>query len=92
MCLPGGYSDFVTYQTERAVLWGSHSGSLEKFELVAPVWRERVEHAARRFGVRYLILERAYIDPGVLALDSACALIVAAEGFDLYDLQAKSAA
>lgn len=87
VCLPGGYSDYVTYQTGRAVLWGSHSGSLEKFELVAPVWRERVEHAARRFGVRYLIVERAYVDPKVLSLDSGCALIAQDGGFDLFDLQ-----
>ena len=39
--LPGGYSDYITYKTGRAVLWGGHSGSLDKFELVSPVWREQ---------------------------------------------------
>jgi len=37
VCLPGGYSDYVTYKSESAVLWGSHSSSLDKFELVSPV-------------------------------------------------------
>jgi len=90
VCLPGGYSDYITYRTERAVLWGSHNGSLDKFELVAPVWRERVETAARRHGVRYLIVERAWVDPSVLALDAGCALIAQEDGFDLYDLQAEA--
>ncbi len=88
VCLPGGYSDYITYKTERPVLWGGHSGSLDKFELVSPVWRERVEDAARRLGVRYLILERAWVDPAVLALDPGCALLAHEQGFDLYDLQA----
>jgi hypothetical protein len=89
VCLPGGYSDYITYKTERPVLWGSHSGSLERFELVAPVWRERVEDAARRHGVRYLIVERAWVDPTILTLDSGCALKLQADGFDLFDLQAE---
>jgi hypothetical protein len=88
VCLPGGYSDYVTYQTERPVLWGSHSGSLEKFELVSPVWRERVEEAARRFGVRYLLIERSFVDPAVLALDASCVRIAQEAGFDLFDLRA----
>jgi hypothetical protein len=86
VCLPGGYSDYITYATERAVLWGSHNGSLEKFELVGPVFRERVETAARRHRVRYLIVESAWVDPAVLALDSGCALIAKEEGFQMYDL------
>lgn len=88
VCLPGGYSDYVTYRSERPVLWGSHSGSLDAFELVSPVWRERVEDAARRFAVRYLVLERAYVDPSVLALDARCRPIAHHEGFDLIDLRA----
>lgn len=88
VCLPGGYSDYVTYRSGRDVLWGSHNGSLDKFELVAPVWKERVEAAARRFGVRYLIVERSFVDPAVLALDAGCALIEHSAGFDLFDLQA----
>lgn len=87
VCLPGGYSDYIAYRTGRPVLWGSHSGSLEKFELVGPVWRERVEVASRRHGVRYLIVERAWVDPSVLALDGGCALLAREDGFDLYDLQ-----
>ena len=87
-CLPGGYSDYVAYQTTRSVLWGSHNGSLNKFELVSPVWRERIEDASRRLGVRYLIVERTYVNPAILALDSGCALLLQAEGFDLFDLQA----
>ncbi|MBK5255960.1 MAG: hypothetical protein JJE39_08000 [Vicinamibacteria bacterium] len=90
-CLPGGYSDYVTYRSGRSVLWGSHSGSLDKFELVSPVWRERVEVAARRFGVRYLIVERAFVDPSVLNLDPGCELIGQNAGFDLFDLQASPA-
>ena len=89
---PGGYSDFVAYQTERPVLWGSHSGSLHRFELVSPVWRERVEVAARRHGVRYLVVERAYVDPRILALDKGCALVAEDGGFELFDLAAASPA
>ena len=86
VCLPGGYSDYITYKTGRPVLWGGHSGSLGKFDLVSPVWRERVEDAARRLGVRYLIVERSWVDPAALALDSRCAPIANEGGFDLYDL------
>ena len=92
VCLPGGYSDYVTYRSGRSVLWGGHSGSLDKFALVSPVWRERVEVSARRLGVRYLIVERAFIDPSVLALDSGCSLLEPQEGFDLFDLQASPSA
>ena len=88
VCLPGGYSDYITYKTGRAVLWGGHSGSLDKFELVSPVWRERVENAARRHGVRYLIVERSWVDPAVLALDPGCALVAQDGGFELHDLLA----
>jgi hypothetical protein len=88
ICLPGGYSDYISYQTRRAVLWGGHSGSHHRFELVSPVWRERVESLGRRRGARYLIVERAWVDPSLLALDSGCALIAQDDGFDLYDLQA----
>lgn len=88
VCLPGGYSDYITYKTERQVLWGGHSGSLDKFELVSPVWRERVEDAARSRGVRYLIVERSWVDPAILALDESCALVAREDIFDLYDLQA----
>jgi hypothetical protein len=91
VCLPGGYSDYMTYQTGRPVLWGGHSGSLDKFELVSPVWRERVEDAARTRGVRYLIVERAWVDPAVLGLDTGCGLVVHEQGFDLYDLRASVA-
>ncbi len=92
VCLPGGYSDYVAYRTKRAVFWGSHSGSLDKFEGVSPVWRERVETAARRLGVRYLIVERTYVDPAVLALDPRCAAIAHEDGFDLFDLQVPAVA
>ena len=87
VALPGGYSDFITFHSERDVLWGSHSGSLDKFELLSPVWQERVEVAARRFGVRYLVVERAFVEPAVLNLDRHCALLMESDGFDLYDLQ-----
>lgn len=85
-CLPGGYSDFVLYRTGRSVLWGSHSGSLDLFQLVGPVWRERVETAARSRGVRYLIVERAWLDPDALGLDDRCVQIADEEGFVLFDL------
>lgn len=88
VCLPGGYSDYVAYKSGRSVLWGSHSGSLAKFELVSPVWKERVELAARRLGVRFLIVEVAYVDPAVLRLDAGCALIFEGAGFQVYDVQA----
>ena len=85
-CLPGGYSDYVTYQTERAVLWGGHNGSLDRFEMVSPVYRERVETLSRRYGVRFLIVERSFLDPVVLSLDERCALLAREGEFDLYDL------
>jgi len=91
VCLPGGYSDYVAYRSGRSVLWGSHSGSLQAFELVSPVWKERVEAAARRFGCRYLIVERTFVDPAVLVLDSRCRLLAHDSGFDLFDLAADSA-
>lgn len=91
VCLPGGYSDYVAYRSGRSVLWGSHSGSLDAFELVSPVWRERVEDAARRRGVRYLVLERAWIEASALALDDGCRLVAHHDGFDLFDLDARRA-
>lgn len=92
ICLPGGYSDYISYQTRRAVLWGGHSGSHHRFQLVSPVWRERVESVGRRLGARYLIVERAFVDPGVLALDAGCALMAQEDGFDLFDLKASAVA
>ena len=92
VCLPGGYSDYITYQTGRPVLWGSHSGSLHRFELVSPTWRERVEGAARRHGVRYLVIERTYVDPAVLKLDDDCAHLATSDAFELYDLRARNSA
>lgn len=90
VCLPGGYSDYLLFRTRRSVLWGSHSGSLEKFELVAPVWTERVETLARRFGVRYLVVEKSFLDPAVLKLDERCRSMFENDGFQLFDLGSQS--
>ena len=65
---------------------------MEKFQIVSPVWIDRVEDAARKFGVRYLIVEQAFVDPKVLALDDECALLAHEDGFDLFDLRAKTQA
>lgn len=49
--------------------------------------RERVEDAARRHGVRYLIVERSWVDPAVLKLDGSCSLVAQEGASELFDLQ-----
>ena len=50
-----------------------------------------MEDAARKRGVRYLIVERTWVDPSALALDAGCVLVAHEGGFNLYDLLAAAA-
>ncbi|MBM3464917.1 MAG: hypothetical protein FJX76_22695 [Armatimonadetes bacterium] len=69
LCLPTMYADFVCYQSGKSILWGGHSGDLTKYEALFPVVREPLEKLIERYGVRYVLLDEAYVTAADLKLE-----------------------
>jgi hypothetical protein len=69
--LPYMYADCVSYNAERPVLWGGHSGDLRLFELVAPVITRPLPDLFREYGVRYALVDRNYVEPARVGLSDA---------------------
>jgi hypothetical protein len=68
LVLPSMYADFVAYAARKAVVWGGHSGNLEKFEEFYPVLRKPIDYFVERYSVDYLVLDTAYVEPERLGI------------------------
>ncbi len=44
LVLPSMYADFVAYAAHKAVVWGGHSGNLDRFEEFYPVLRKPIDY------------------------------------------------
>ena len=66
--LPYMYADCVSYNAERPVLWGGHSGDLRPWEFVTPLITRPLPDLFREYGVRYALVDRNYIDPARVGL------------------------
>jgi hypothetical protein len=71
LVLPTMYADFVAYAAHKAVVWGGHSGNLDKFEEFYPVLRKPLDYFVERYQVDYLVLDEAYVQPERLGIDSS---------------------
>jgi hypothetical protein len=70
LVLPSMYADFVAYAARKAVVWGGHSGNLDKFEEFYPVLRKPLDYFVERYAVDYLVLDEAYVQPERLGIES----------------------
>ncbi|MGE0454899.1 MAG: hypothetical protein AB7O37_09665 [Vicinamibacteria bacterium] len=61
LVLPYMYADYVLYHSGKPVLWGGHSGNHDRLEALFPVIREDLRETFERHGVRYALLDRAYV-------------------------------
>ncbi len=71
LVLPTMYADFVAYASRKAVVWGGHSGNLDRFEEFYPVLRKPLEYFVQRYGVDYLVLDEAYAAPDRLDIQAS---------------------
>lgn len=69
LILPAMYADFVAYNAHKAVVWGGHSGNLDKFEEFAPVLRKPLEYFLVQYEVDYMVLDDAYATPAHLRVE-----------------------
>jgi hypothetical protein len=71
LVLPSMYADFVSYNAEKSVVWGGHSGDLTRFEEFFPVLRKPLAYFVERYAVDYVVLDQAYVRPERLGIDSS---------------------
>lgn len=86
LVLPTMYADFVAYASGKKVLWGGHSGDLTRFEAIFPVISEPLEGLIQRYGLQYILLDRAYTDLRRLRLDERARLLSQSGSFALYEI------
>jgi len=73
LVLPSMYADFVSFNAEKAVVWGGHSGDLSRFEEFYPVLRKPLTYFVERYAVDYVVLDQAYVRPERIGIDSSVA-------------------
>lgn len=61
LVLPYMYADYVLYHSGKPVLWGGHSGNHDRLEALFPVIRADLRETFARHGIRYALLDRAYV-------------------------------
>jgi hypothetical protein len=71
LVLPTMYADFVAYAARKAVVWGGHSGNLDKFEEFYPVLRKPIDYFVRRYAIDYIVIDEAYVRPERLGIESS---------------------
>jgi hypothetical protein len=71
LVLPSMYADFVAYAARKAVVWGGHSGNLDRFEEFYPVLREPIDYFVERYAVDYIVLDAAYVEPERLGIEAS---------------------
>jgi hypothetical protein len=65
------YADFVAYNADKAVVWGGHSGNLNKFEEFYPVLRKPLDYFVDKYAVDYVVIDRVYVQPERLGIDGS---------------------
>jgi hypothetical protein len=75
LVLPNMYADFVTYNAQKPVVWGGHSGDLSRLEEFFPVIRKPLSYFFERYRVRYVLLDLQYATPERLQIGEATNLL-----------------
>jgi hypothetical protein len=73
LVLPSMYADFVTYNAEKAIVWGGHSGNLDKLHEFYPVIRRPLAYFFETYHVDYLVLDLVYTTPARLQIEDTVA-------------------
>jgi hypothetical protein len=68
-CLPLLYADYISYQTGKDVLWGTHSGGFRLIEDFFPVLKKPLEYFLEKYEVDFLVLDSRYVSPDTLRLN-----------------------
>lgn len=64
MCLDAGISDAVAYHCRRRVLWGTHHDCFNsKVIEFFPVLRRPLEWFARKYEIKFVLVDTRYVDP-----------------------------
>ena len=69
------YADYIAYDANKSVVWGGHSGNLDKFEEFFPVLRQPIEYFFDRYQVDYLVLDLQYTTPDRLGISERVSTI-----------------
>jgi hypothetical protein len=70
LVLPTMYADFVAYASGKSVMWGGHSGNLEKLEEFFPVVRRPLEQFLAMYAIGHVVIDLAYTTPAFLGLEA----------------------
>ena len=70
LVFPTMYADFVAYAADKAVVWGGHSGNLDRFEEFYPVLRKPLAYFVERYAVDYILIDEGYVQPARLGLET----------------------
>jgi len=71
LILPTMYADFVAYAAQKAVVWGGHSGNLQRFGEFFPVLRKPLDYFVERYAVDYVVLDEGYVRPERLGIEAS---------------------
>lgn len=87
LCLPYIYADYTCYNSGKRVLWGGHCGDLRPLEVLAPVISQPVPDLLGSYGVRYVLLDRAYAGPEDIGLGTRVDHVGRFQSFELYEVR-----
>jgi hypothetical protein len=90
--LPYMYADYAAYHSGQPVLWGGHSGTLERFAELSPVIARPLPELFARYGVRYILLDETYATLAALGLGTAVSEQGRWGSFALFEWTAAAAA
>lgn len=75
LVLPSVYADFVSYNAQKSVVWGGHSGNLSRFSEFYPVLKQPLSYFVDRYAVEYIVLDHAYVAADQLGLGDSVRVI-----------------
>lgn len=61
MCLSGSYNDLFTYYADIPVLWGNHSSPTDKWGIVLPYFKSRIEDISKKYRVSHIFIDKRYV-------------------------------
>jgi hypothetical protein len=82
--MPYMYADYVAYASGQPVVWGGHCGNLRRFEWIAPLVLRPLRELFRELGVRYVLVDCAFVGADELGLGESTRLH-AVDGMELHE-------
>lgn len=68
LVLPSMYADYLAYASQKAVVWGGHSGNLDRLHEFYPVIRRPLDYFFERYDVDCVVLDLQYTTPERLGI------------------------